>query len=296
MVLCGDSTIDNGAWVDRQARYIHKTHTVSHQIALALSQKQNSQTYQLANFAKDGATTRSMLSSQPLNQVIREDEDHPQKVVSQLQEIQKWNPEVALLSVGGNNFRVAFQGALPAICIGYGFFKNPFSIDSMIATLRLLCRFTPWSFPKEDFINILEELFPFHQINDPETFNDLIDALDEDKQQIWKEVLKEIQDKKTYINHHAFRNDLLKNSSARKLLEAYFKMTQKTLYKEYKQIIDGLVEQGNTKRLVISSQYYPALTPFTPYFIKCAVKPRPSGRGYKAQSVKAGFVAVEYIV
>ncbi len=32
------------------------------------------------------------------------------------------------------------------------------------------------------------------------------------------------------------------------------------------------------------------------YFIICAVKPRPLGRGYKAQSVKAGFVAVEYIV
>jgi len=31
-------------------------------------------------------------------------------------------------------------------------------------------------------------------------------------------------------------------------------------------------------------------------FIICAVKPRPSGRGYKAQSVKEGFVAVEYIV
>ena len=29
-------------------------------------------------------------------------------------------------------------------------------------------------------------------------------------------------------------------------------------------------------------------------FIICAVKPRPSGRGYKAQSVKVVFVAVEY--
>ena len=32
------------------------------------------------------------------------------------------------------------------------------------------------------------------------------------------------------------------------------------------------------------------------YFIKCAVKPRRLGRGYKAQSFKAGFVVVEYIV
>ena len=31
-------------------------------------------------------------------------------------------------------------------------------------------------------------------------------------------------------------------------------------------------------------------------FIKCAVKPRRLGRGYKAQSFKEGFVAVEYIV
>ena len=31
-------------------------------------------------------------------------------------------------------------------------------------------------------------------------------------------------------------------------------------------------------------------------FIKCAVKPRRLGRGYKAQSFKAGFVVVEYIV
>jgi hypothetical protein len=31
-------------------------------------------------------------------------------------------------------------------------------------------------------------------------------------------------------------------------------------------------------------------------FIICALYPRPSGRGYKARSVKVGFVAVEYIV
>jgi len=31
-------------------------------------------------------------------------------------------------------------------------------------------------------------------------------------------------------------------------------------------------------------------------FIKCAVKPRRLGRGYKAQSFKEAFVAVEYIV
>jgi hypothetical protein len=31
-------------------------------------------------------------------------------------------------------------------------------------------------------------------------------------------------------------------------------------------------------------------------FIKCAVKPRRLGRGYKAQSFKEAFVAAEYIV
>ncbi len=31
-------------------------------------------------------------------------------------------------------------------------------------------------------------------------------------------------------------------------------------------------------------------------FIKCAVKPRRLGRGYKAQSFKAGFAAAEYTV
>lgn len=263
VALCGDSTIDNGAWVDKKDQYINKTHTVSHQIALALSQKQNPKTYHLANFSIDGATTKSMLVFQYLNQVIPKDEDHPREKVEQLKEIHKWKPNVALLSVGGNNFRLAFQNALPAICLGFGFWKNPFSIDSMIATLRLLCRFTPLNFPEEDFLWILEELFPDEQIKKPENFKDLVDALDEDTQQACKKNQDTITDEDCYN----LRCELLEHSSARKLLEAYFKMTQKNLYKEYKAIIDGLLAQDSTKCLVISSQYYPALTPFTPYFI-----------------------------
>jgi hypothetical protein len=192
VALCGDSTIDNGFWVNESQKYNTKPDTVAYQTAQALAEKENSNTYALANFAIDGATTTTMLKAQTFCEVIPEDEDHPNQKVKQLDEIKKWSPDIAVLSVGGNNFRLTLQDKLMDIL-------NP--SDSIFSNFSILCRFTT--------------------------------------------------------------NDVYK----REQVKVLFENTQRRLYHEYKQIIDGLVENGTTKRLVISSQYYPALTPFTKYFI-----------------------------
>ena len=53
-------------------------------------------------------------------------------------------------------------------------------------------------------------------------------------------------------------------------------------------------DRMNTRWIQRFSNFKKALSQLEK-FIKCAVKPRRLGRGYKAQSFKAGFV-VEYIV
>lgn len=200
VALCGDSTIDNGHWVNKRSAYLKKQDTVAHQTAVALARSGNVASYDLANFAVDGATTKSMLQGQWFNQVIPVDADHPREVINQLEAIRQWTPDVAVLSVGGNNFRVAFQTELPPILVP-GLREFGFTFKNICSLLIALCRLTPRDF--------------------------------------W----------------------------ARQDIQKLFTDTQTTLYNEYKQIIDDLVDSGTTKRLIISSQYYPALTPTTSYFI-----------------------------
>ncbi len=254
VALCGDSTIDNGYWVDRGTKYIEKTHTIAQQIALHLDKDGRSKKYLLANFAVDGATTGSMLTKQRFDEVIPEDKDHPKNEVAQLNKIKEWSPDVAVLSIGGNNYRVAFQSVLPKL------FFPEFNIFSF---LSVMFRFTP-RLTKALGTRLMYQFFPEKVVMEWQIFNELVDAV-KNKWTICKKKNKdEVITNKDYKD---LISDLSWKASSRKLIEVYFKITQEALHKEYKEIIDGLVENGTTKRLVISSQYYPALTPATPYFI-----------------------------
>jgi GDSL-like Lipase/Acylhydrolase family len=112
VALLGDSTLDNGYWVERRKSYIKKTHTVTHQTALALANHSESSSYDIGNFAVDGATTADLLCYCPLNKVLPVDPDHPSDLVHQLNEVAQWGPEIAVLSVGGNNYREALLRTL----------------------------------------------------------------------------------------------------------------------------------------------------------------------------------------
>jgi hypothetical protein len=112
VALLGDSTIDNGFWVQKELSYAEKTHTVTHQTATALAGTTNSQSYEIANFAVDGATTDDLLHKCPLNKVLPTDEDHDFACVHQLNDVANWNPNVVVLSVAGNNYREALMGTL----------------------------------------------------------------------------------------------------------------------------------------------------------------------------------------
>lgn len=77
VALCGDSTIDNGYWIQQNTDYIKKTKNVHHQIAQQLAENNSQFSYELANFAVDGATTTDMLGLQRLNKVLaKNDKDH----------------------------------------------------------------------------------------------------------------------------------------------------------------------------------------------------------------------------
>lgn len=113
VALLGDSTLDNGFWVQKKTKYADKTHTVTHQVAVALAHAtNNTDSYEIANFAVDGATTENLSESCPLNKVLPADSDHPAKLVHQLYASAVWEPEVAVLSVGGNNYREALRAIL----------------------------------------------------------------------------------------------------------------------------------------------------------------------------------------
>lgn len=99
VALLGDSTIDNGYWVEERKDYTEKTHTVMHQTAVALAHTASGP-YDIGNFAVDGATTEDIGSYCSLSKVVL-DEDHQGSVVHQLNSVAMWEPDVAVLSVGG---------------------------------------------------------------------------------------------------------------------------------------------------------------------------------------------------
>ncbi|CAM2958325.1 Uncharacterised protein [Legionella steigerwaltii] len=110
VAFTGDSTVDNGRWVDGSKSYGEKSNTVTHQTAEALAHTPGS--YFIGNFAVDGATTDDLLSYCSLGKVLT-DEDHIRSnSVHQLKAVTAWKPDVVVLSVGGNNYREALADTL----------------------------------------------------------------------------------------------------------------------------------------------------------------------------------------
>ncbi|WP_115707959.1 SGNH/GDSL hydrolase family protein [Legionella sainthelensi] len=112
VALMGDSTIDNGYWVDKKIPYAEKSHTVTHQTALALANNAQSGSYYIGNFAVDGATTTDLMRYCRLDKVLPTDKDHLDSRVHQLESVTEWKPDVAVLSVAGNNYREALANTL----------------------------------------------------------------------------------------------------------------------------------------------------------------------------------------
>ena len=184
VALLGDSTLDNGYWVQQGMPYAEKTHTVTHQIALAFANNTTSCSYEIGNFAVDGATTADLMRDCRLNKVLPWDDDHPFETVHQLNAFALWGADVAVLSVAGNNYREALMDTL----------------SSQLSYSQLLLRITP---------------------------------------------------KQTKPN-----------------IRMAFQQVKATLLEEYKCIIDNLISTNpKLSRIVLLSQYYPAISEFTPYFI-----------------------------
>ena len=116
VALLGDSTLDNGYWVQTKNQYANKTHTVTHQTAVALANNTNTHSYDIGNFAVDGATTADLRRHCRLDKVLPSDQDHPASMVHQLNAVKDWQPDIAVLSVGGNNYREALAGVLQSNC------------------------------------------------------------------------------------------------------------------------------------------------------------------------------------
>ncbi|WP_454781936.1 SGNH/GDSL hydrolase family protein [Legionella sp. WA2022007384] len=112
VALMGDSTVDNGYWVDKRKAYDQKTHTVTHQTAVALAHHELADSYEVGNFAVDGATTEDLMSYCRLDKVLPKDLDHTSSYVQQLKAVTAWKPDVAVISVGGNNYREALANTL----------------------------------------------------------------------------------------------------------------------------------------------------------------------------------------
>lgn len=203
VALLGDSTIDNGCWVETDKVYAKKTQTVTHQTAIALANSEFENSYEIANFAVDGATTRDVSRSSLLQKVIR-DEDHCAQTVHQLKALRGWKPEIAVLSVAGNNYREALAQTL---------------IEEL-GLARLLLRITP--------------------------------------------------------------------AEAKSVIREAFAGVKKDVLNEYKEIIDQLIaDNPQLSRLVLLSQYFPAITEFTSYFIYTGFShlARAEGQGQDAFTV-----------
>jgi len=112
IALLGDSTLDNGYWVQTNVPYAQKTHTVTHQTAISLARDDNGSSYDIGNFAVDGATTADLLRYCNLDKVLPSDADHPDLAVHQLNAVSDWAPDIAVLSIGGNNYREALAKTL----------------------------------------------------------------------------------------------------------------------------------------------------------------------------------------
>ncbi|MCW8442836.1 SGNH/GDSL hydrolase family protein [Fluoribacter gormanii] len=112
VALMGDSTLDNGYWVNKSKPYDQKTQTVTHQTAIALAHTESADSYEIGNFAVDGATTEDLMKSCSLDKVLPKDIDHNGSYVHQLNAVSQWKPDVAVLSVGGNNYREALAVTL----------------------------------------------------------------------------------------------------------------------------------------------------------------------------------------
>ncbi len=185
VALIGDSTLDNGYWVKHKGiSYAQNKDTVTHQAAEALADTGHKEGFEVANFAVDGSTTTDLNQYTSLCKVLPADEDHPHTFVHQLNSVSSWKPDVAVLSVAGNNYREALQGTL----------------QQHINRPNLLLRQTP--------------------------------------------------------------------ESAKAAIKAEFDQVKQKLLDEYKGNIRQLqADNPQLKRVVLLSQYYPALTSYTPYFI-----------------------------
>lgn len=127
VALVGDSTLDNGFWVQSKINYVEKTHTVTHQTAVALANNNSNNSYDIGNFAVDGATTQDLMKECRLDKVLPSDLDHTFYRVHQLDSVAAWQPSVVVLSVAGNNYREALRGVL----------------ERQLDTFMLLLRITP---------------------------------------------------------------------------------------------------------------------------------------------------------
>lgn len=157
VALLGDSTLDNGYWVQKNSEYADRTHTVTHQTAVALSKNtHNSHSYDIGNFAVDGATTADLRQQCRLDKVLPFDEDHPTGKVHQLNTVKVWQPDIAVLSVGGNNYREALMGVL----------------QSNLTYFQLLFRITP-----EQARPIIKEAFNDVKLKLLEEYKAIIDDL-----------------------------------------------------------------------------------------------------------------------
>lgn len=180
----GDSTLDSDIWNDEGVEFGRKTHTVTNQTAEFL--EATGQPFDLFNFAVDGATTGDVLQKCRLDRAGLPDEDHTSEKVNQIAAINQWQPDVVVLSVGGNNYRQALKST----------FRN---------------------------VGMTKSVFLLRQTPEDENSRDYI-----------------------------------KNQ---------FEQVKNTLLEEYKQIIDEIIKVNSVKRLVLLSQYFPALTKYTAYFI-----------------------------
>lgn len=112
IALTGDSTFDNDHWVDPNQPYAEKKHTVTHQTAVALATSENGTSYEIGNFAVDGATTSDLFISCSLARAVH-DSAHPiYSSVNQLKAVAAWQPNIVVVSVGGNNYRDALNNVL----------------------------------------------------------------------------------------------------------------------------------------------------------------------------------------
>ncbi|KTD54664.1 hypothetical protein Lsan_3444 [Legionella santicrucis] len=112
VALMGDSTVDNSYWVNKNLPYAEKPHTVTHQTAVALANDAQSGSYYIGNFAVDGATTTDVMRYCRLDKVLPTDTDHTDSRVHQLEAVTEWKPDIAVLSVAGNNYREALANTL----------------------------------------------------------------------------------------------------------------------------------------------------------------------------------------